>query len=230
MDLIESGIRNPIEHWYYRHKFWFIKNSRLWDLRKDNYLVDIGAGSGLFSKELIRTKRVKSAEAIDVGYPDDCNRLEDGVLFKRNTSYSGHTHFLLTDVLEHIEDDQQFLSDIVKEADVGSNFIITVPALMSLWSGHDIFLKHYRRYTKKSLIKLVSDSGLNIESVRYTYSTVFLLAYLQRKLLARNTAESQMKDVNPFIEKVLSALLIPDRYIKSIPFGISIFLEAAKNE
>jgi hypothetical protein len=65
MDLIESGILNPIDYWYYRHKFWFIKKSRFWGSQRDNLLVDIGAGSALFSKELVRIKKIKSAVAID---------------------------------------------------------------------------------------------------------------------------------------------------------------------
>lgn len=230
MDLIENGIRNPIKHWYYQHKYWFISQSKLWDTEGDKLLLDVGAGSALFSKELLRTGKVKSAIAVDVGYKENIEILEDGVLLKQSTGYAGHSHFLLTDVLEHIENDQQFLSEIVKQADKESAFIITVPALMCLWSGHDLYLKHFRRYTKKNLTNLISNAGLKIVSIRYTYSTVFLLAYFQRKYLVKGSSESQMKDVNPVLRWILTLLLIPDRHITFLPFGVSIFLEAVKSD
>jgi hypothetical protein len=173
---------------------------------------------------------VKSATAVDVGYKENIEVFEDGVLLKQSAGYAGHSHFLLTDVLEHIENDQQFLYDIVMEADQESAFIITVPALMCLWSGHDLYLKHFRRYTKKNLVNLVTNAGLKIVSIRYTYSTVFLLAYFQRKYLVKEGSGSQMKDVNPIVKWILTVLLIPDRYIRFLPFGVSIFLEAVKSD
>jgi hypothetical protein len=59
MDLIENSVRDPINHWYYQHKFWFVRHSKLWNPNGQNSLVDIGAGSALFSKELYRQGVVK---------------------------------------------------------------------------------------------------------------------------------------------------------------------------
>ena len=56
MDLIETGVKNPIHHWYYAHKFNFILKSALFKSKESISLVDIGAGSALFSKELLKRK------------------------------------------------------------------------------------------------------------------------------------------------------------------------------
>jgi SAM-dependent methyltransferase len=54
--------------------------------------------------------------------------------------------FLLTDVLEHIEDDYAMFSELLAAASPGCYFLLTVPADESLWSEHDESFGHYRRY------------------------------------------------------------------------------------
>jgi len=61
------------------------------------------------------------------------------------------TLFTLLDVLEHVEDDRAFLADLVKLAPVGADILITVPALKSLWSPHDVSNHHFRRYEHAEL-------------------------------------------------------------------------------
>ena len=222
-------MRNPINHWYYAHKFWFIRNSNSWNNFNVKSLVDIGAGSALFSKELLRLDLVSEIVAVDVGYEVE-RETKGGISYCRTTQYSGFTHFLLTDVLEHVEGDDDFLADIVSQADRDSAFIITVPALMSLWSGHDLYLRHFRRYTKKQLLHLVEQSGLTVISVRYTYSTVFPIAYIQRKLAGNGSQNSHLKENSNFVGLIMRILLLPDRWISFLPFGVSLVLEARKND
>ena len=54
--------------------------------------------------------------------------------------------FLLMDVLEHVPDDFQLLSELLAAAKPGTLFFMTVPANESLWSEHDESFGHYRRY------------------------------------------------------------------------------------
>ena len=229
MDLIESGVRDPINHWYYSHKFWFIRNSKTWNNDTLKSLVDIGAGSALFSKELLRLNVVSEVVAVDVGYEAELVS-RSGISYCRTTKYSGFTHFLLTDVLEHVEEDRKFLKAVASEADRNSAFIITVPALMSLWSGHDVYLRHFRRYTKKELRQLVEECGLSVISIRYTYSTVFPIAYIQRKFAQKSSQNSQLKENTFLVRLIMRILLLPDRCISFLPFGVSLFLEAKKDE
>lgn len=228
MDLIESGVRDPINHWYYAHKFWFIRNSHTFKNGPAKSLVDIGAGSSLFSKELLRLNLVTKVVAVDTGYKNEAE-IRNGISYCQTTQYSGFTHFLLTDVLEHVEEDRNFLMEIVSDADRNSAYIITVPALMSLWSGHDLYLRHFRRYTKKQLRHLVEQSGLTVISVRYTYSTVFPIAYIQRKFAGNGSQNSQLKENSYIVRLIMRILLLPDRWISFLPFGVSLVLEARKH-
>jgi hypothetical protein len=99
---------------------------------------------------------------------------------------------------------------------------------MSLWSGHDVFLKHFRRYNLLELKTLVEKSGLKIDSARYLYSTIFLIAYLHRKIFGGKTS-SQMKEGGWLSGKILALLLFPDRWLTKVPFGVSLFLTAHKD-
>ena len=54
---------------------------------------------------------------------------------------------LLMDVLEHVDDDVGLLRAYAEPARPGTRFIVSVPAFSWLWSAHDEFLEHRRRYT-----------------------------------------------------------------------------------
>lgn len=56
---------------------------------------------------------------------------------------------LCMDVMEHVPDDFALLSSLIAAAQPGAHLVLTVPALLSLWSGHDVALAHYRRYDRE---------------------------------------------------------------------------------
>jgi hypothetical protein len=58
--------------------------------------------------------------------------------------------------------------------------VITVPALMALWSDWDVSLRHYRRYDRRGLLSIIPD-GFEILHVNYVNVAVLPLVYLIRK-------------------------------------------------
>ncbi len=87
---------------------------------------------------------------------------------------------LLLDVIEHIENDIEFLNNLVKNKIFNSQsyFIITAPAFSSLFSHHDKLLGHYRRYTLCELIRLAEKSGLNVVDSGYFFMVPLFLRTL----------------------------------------------------
>jgi hypothetical protein len=78
------------------------------------------------------------------------------------------------DVLEHVREDRRFLAEIVdRYLEKGGHLIVTVPAFPFLYSRHDAFLTHYRRYGRKQLVRLVRDA--NLFCVRSGYLFLSLL-------------------------------------------------------
>ena len=88
--------------------------------------------------------------AIDTGY-DFVERTgpDNGISYRNNGLNISGDLYLFTDVLEHVPDDVEMLKKYVGDAAPNSKFVITVPAFTTLWSGHDLYLKHYRRYRKR---------------------------------------------------------------------------------
>ncbi len=76
------------------------------------------------------------------------------------------------DVIEHVEDDSLAVKELCRTCKKDGFVFITVPAFMFLWSNHDVVNHHFRRYTMKSLIKLLAD--LKTEVVKSTYFNFFL--------------------------------------------------------
>lgn len=61
---------------------------------------------------------------------------------------------LLMDVLEHVPDDFSLFQSAIALLRPGGQMVLTVPADMRLWSGHDIAFQHYRRYDAARLSAL----------------------------------------------------------------------------
>src|SRR6185437_10984047 len=59
--------------------------------------------------------------------------------------------YLIMDVLEHVEHDEDFLASLIAFSRPGSVFLITVPAWPFLWSEHDVVAGHFRRYEPQGL-------------------------------------------------------------------------------
>jgi len=86
---------------------------------------------------------------------------------------------ILMDVLEHVENQKEFLSQLSKKLSEKAVIFITAPAFSHLFSEHDSFLRHFRRYNKKSLSAILTDSGFKIERLFYFYSTLYIIRLVQ---------------------------------------------------
>jgi trans-aconitate methyltransferase len=88
---------------------------------------------------------------------------------------------LLMDVIEHVEDDGAFLADLLARSlvDRRTYVLVTVPAYQWLFSAHDVFLKHYRRYSNRMLREHLERAGLQVIESSYFFSSLLPLRALQ---------------------------------------------------
>ena len=202
MDLREDGLLGAgvADHWYYRAKSAAVV-SLLGGMRPA-CVLDVGAGTGFFSRQLLRRDHVTSATCVDPGYDADRDEWIEGkpLLFRRSVAKPGADLVLLMDVLEHVADDGALLQSYVRDAGRDTRFIVTVPAFAWLWSGHDVFLGHHRRYTLGQIRGVVESSGLVVENTCYLYGALFPLAAASRllgrlcaALTGRDAVRSQMR-------------------------------------
>lgn len=189
MDLKEEDILGADigRHWYYRSKAAALR--RMVGPLKPQRLLDIGAGSGFFSRHLLTEAGAQSALCVDVGYEASRDETVDGkpVLFRRDCGPTDCDLVLMMDVLEHVENDAGLLRHYATKVAPGAHFLVTVPAFHFLWSGHDVFLEHKRRYTLPEIEATTRDAGLDVVKGAYFFGFIFPLAAAVRLATRGNT-------------------------------------------
>jgi len=96
------------------------------------------------------------------------------------------TVFILN-VVEHIEDDQQAITNCRKLLKPGGQLIVLVPAFQSLYNGFDVVLEHYRRYNKQGLTTLLEKSDFDIVHRQYFNLAGILGWFISGKLEKNKT-------------------------------------------
>ena len=140
-------------------------------------VLDAGCSDGFIAINVLKELPVERIDGIDIN-------LRDSEIKKLSSLYKDinfHNTFetlearkynliLLLDVLEHIKDDISFLIEIVeKYLGLGGYCLITAPAFSCLFSSHDRFLQHYRRYNLKKLTGLINEAHLKSISCGYLF-------------------------------------------------------------
>jgi len=178
-------------HWYYRSKQLALDSL----LRRVPYtrVLDIGAGSAVFSKHLLENGAA-SAVCVDPAYALESIESYCGrpIRYVRDVEPCGADLVLLMDVLEHVDDDVGLIRESMKGAAAGAFAVISVPAFPSLFSAHDRFLEHKRRYRMQTLEDVVRAAGLNIVSARYFFAMILPLVALLRLVQRRGPPKSSL--------------------------------------
>jgi SAM-dependent methyltransferase len=88
----------------------------------------------------------------------------------------------LFDVIEHVEDDTAFLASMRKLVKPGGWLYATVPAYAVLWSEEDDRAGHFRRYTSRSIGKVIAAAGFEVVFNSYIFRPLPLPILLSRAL------------------------------------------------
>ena len=168
MDLKEVGGKYALRHPWETSRCRFF--SRLIRQNSDDdseiEILDLGAGDGFFAGELIRDfNQIRGITCVDPGYAQNRPESENPKLrFHEQPGSGKYDWILLLDVLEHMKDDQAFLEDVVNQnLKEGGKILISVPAWNVLFSNHDRFLGHWRRYSPGHAELLIHSAGLHID-------------------------------------------------------------------
>lgn len=209
MDLLELEKGNKKRHPWEISRFKVVKDLMRNILNNSNLTVlDMGCGDTYFMEQLSTHFPNLKLLGVDSAFNDE-------LLQNLNTKFKNSNIKLFTtleeavqddvtkidvvlllDVIEHIEDDISFLKYLLSFPEITSNtlFIITVPAYQFLFSSHDIFLKHFRRYDNKKLENNISEAGLeSIETGYFFYS--LLMPRMASKLLEKLRKNDEVKGI-----------------------------------
>jgi ubiquinone/menaquinone biosynthesis C-methylase UbiE len=89
------------------------------------------------------------------------------------------------DVLEHIKDDHVEINQSLPFLKNGGTLIILSPAYQFLYTNFDKSIGHYRRYTKKTLLKTINSPNLLLKRMFYLDSTGVILLLLNKYLIKK---------------------------------------------
>lgn len=169
----------------------------LYFLKKYNVtgdFLDIGGGNG-FQIQAIEDANLISGNSIliEPGYSGclnakkrNCKLIINGFFQNFDFSKFHVTNYGLFDVIEHIEDDIQFLNELYDIIPKNSRIFINVPARMKYWSQTDLFAGHYRRYENSDLNRITSLTKFKLvdSSCYFNFYIIplFILRILPEKL------------------------------------------------
>lgn len=233
MDLKEEDILGADigRHWYYRSKAKALRRA-VAHLRPRR-ILDVGAGSGFFSRYLLAEGRAQAALCVDTGYKNDADDEVDGrpVQYRREVGATDCDLVLMMDVLEHVDDDRGLVRSYAAKVPGGAYFLVTVPAFQFLWSGHDVFLEHKRRYRLKEIEQVMRDAGLQVVLGSYYFGLIFPLAAAVRLAQRGNPVpRSSLRQHDALTNGMLTAICAAERpfFFVNRLAGLSAFVLAKK--
>ncbi len=174
-------------HWWWRarERFVLARIEKLAQGRPIRKILDAGCGNGLFFRELQRFGQVRGVEP-DAGLVTQEGPFRGQIEVRPfDATYRPPEPpdlVLMLVVLEHIEDDIAAARHVREILAPRGIFLLTVPAMMWLWSRHDDANRHYRRYTKTTLRHVLQAAGFRIRSVQYFFGWTIGPMLLRRLL------------------------------------------------
>jgi SAM-dependent methyltransferase len=133
-----------------------------------------------------------------------------------------------SNVLEHIEHDNEALAQIHNALIPNGKIGIFVPANKFLYSHIDKKLEHFRRYSKKELISKVKSSGFTVESCYYVDS-LGAFAWLLFKIFKIGIDSSDSKLLPIYGRLIWPISKFLDKLGLKYLFGKNLILLASKN-
>lgn len=145
------------------------------------------------------------------------------------------------ETLEHLEGDADAAREIRRVIRDGGICVITVPALMSLWSTSDDYYGHLRRYSRESIGGLFRSAGMTVAKARYwgfpaalAYDIAFLRRMNRRRATRPVSDDKMLRGVarvgklRPLVA-VVRAMFNVDYLFTWLPYGPGLLLVAKKS-
>lgn len=238
-ELVRQIAEVQADHWWYEGRRQILR-SVISGLRLPSpaLLLEAGCGTGANINMLKEFGEVKCFE------PDDWARnaaagrygatVETGFL-PGQIPFAGPFDMAgAFDVIEHIDDDIASLKALRDRLKDGAAAVFTVPAYMFLWSRHDDFNQHKRRYTRPQFRKALETAGFKVEFISY-YNTLLFPAVFGVRMLKKLLRLQDKTDMEilrrGFVNKLLLKLFAFERHLLKIaplPFGVSIIAVCRK--
>jgi SAM-dependent methyltransferase len=135
---------------------------------------------------------------------------------------------LLTDVLEHVEEDARSAQAALRLLRPGGIVVATVPAYQWLYAPRDAQHHHFRRYSRRQFRRLWTAPNAQIALLSHYNTLLFAPAAAVRltsKLLRRDGGGGDLRIPPRFLNRLLAQAMASERNLLGrvpLPFGLSL--------
>ena len=185
---------------YYPPRFLFRRYEILKRLKRGYNFLEIGPGSLTFTSDILKYYANGTLVEYNPYVQEIYNGLEKSIRkrlhfvvedFMRFTSDSKYDCIIACEVMEHIEQDVEFLRKIHSLLNNQGQLVLSVPSRQIFWSIHDSIVGHLRRYEKQEVINmLLKEDFKNINIISYGFPFINILRW-PRILLAKVQAKEK---------------------------------------
>ena len=177
------------EHFWIRRRFGVVKNLLRGLNVREWRVAEVGCGHGLVQQQFEQEYGV-AVDGIELNLVSlrqnvsTRGRLLHYDICERRPEFcGGYDLVVLFDVLEHIEQEAQFLDAIKFLTNDRGHVLINVPAIQSLYSEYDRCAGHLRRYALPDLFRLVRAQDLEILAATYWGLPLLPFLWLRKRRL-----------------------------------------------
>jgi len=224
---------DAVEHqlWWYR-----VLHLHLTDALKNaqGRLLDAGCGTGGFLARLHEAR----TDLVLAGLEFDPNAaaiaankvpatITQGSILDMPYNSACFDAAISADVLCHDGvDPAQAFAELHRVLKPGGTLVLNMPAYAWMASAHDRRVHNARRTTPGEMRRWLRDAGFVDVRVRFWNSLLFPAMVLQRKVLARGDAASDVAMISPIMNAILLAIARMERHLPALPWGGSILATA----
>lgn len=243
-DLYQELYEVENTHWWHQHKRATVHQMIIKYTSKKGKVLDIGSGTGKILEELKakgwQVEGIDGAKEAVVWSQKRGLKITQSDFVKDKLLFTDNSFDLVIslDLLEHLPNDREMLSEMYRIVKLGGIAVITVPAYQCLFDYWDKMLGHQRRYDLNSLKNLTLQAGWHIEFASF-YFCLFLIPAVIVRLIKKIIGQKQNPE-SDFKTTPMAWISIPvmnlyakiERWIifrKPLSFGLSIVLVLKKN-
>jgi len=223
-------------HWWFQGRFDLMRRMVLKHCPhiKDGKprLLDMGCGTGLFAREQCATM---TTFGLDFSWEALCFSRSRGVTDlvcadSQQLPFASNSFDLVTafDLIEHVERDQQLISEAHRVLRPGGVALIAVPAHPFLLGSHDDALHHVRRYTWDHFEGLFDPAIWRKRRMTWTFASIYPAAIIVRSIRktfpARDNPSADTNLTPPWMNRALLAWhRLENSWVetRNLPFGLS---------
>lgn len=223
-------------YWWHRHKKEFLLH--LAEEEPYRRVLEIGSGGGSLAAHLKRPCRKVTTDL-------SIRHVRPGGVVGRLPHFcfkpASFDLVILSEVLEHLDQPLEALKEIHRLMACKGRCLITVPAWPVLWSDHDIFYGHKKRYTPAILVEEIGQAGLEIQKTGWLFFMPLWAAFarhaLKRLSHSRPTNASRPQSnfirfpdgLNEACAAYLKYFEAPLAFRMRLPIGLTLTAVAVKN-